>query len=254
VYRFANVKEAEAFQKGLLDEVIPDGAGEWALAAVPVVGPAFAAVNAVDYLRDNASKLESASASHGVGVASSVGFAGLGIEQSAAASVKHDLKSGETTAAFKASGSGTADLGLEGFRAAGEVEAELTLKEGFDPSKLTLTGQIEGSAGVNPGPFTFHEGQRGTFKAALDLTDPGVRDAARSYLEAVSHGRIEEANLQVKYLLSQGDVSVSLDHVDVDKLGKDFGSVYASGERTTVTNEVFLARPPGGGWVRYDGK
>jgi hypothetical protein len=252
VYRFANVAEAEAFQKGLLEEVVPSG-NERLLAAVPFIGAADAAADGVGYLKDHASKLESASIGVSNGAAITAGFPGFSIDESGAVSAKHDLKSGVTTLAYRGGAAASADLGLEGIRGSGEVRAELTLNQDLAPTKLTVTGQLEGTAGLNPGPFTFHEGARGTFSAALDLTDPRVREAAQRYLEDVSHGRFDDAGRELGYLVSQGDLSASLDHVDIDKLGKDLGVVYASGERTTVTNQVLLARPPGGDWVRHDG-
>jgi len=250
VYRFASKKEADAFLKGLRDEAVPKGI-EVPLSLLPNYATSDITHDVVSYLNKNDGRLESMTGGVTLGAGASIGTGDNKVALEGAVGARHDLVSGDTTAFVRGSADASGALGVDGFKAAGEVEAGVTVSKNGELSSLSLSGSLKGTGGPSVTGFEVQDGARGSFEARVNVSDPAVRDAAKDYLSAVSHGDTAEANRQLSTLLANADVTLAVDQVSSEKAGIDAGVVYGSVEHETSTNKLTIVRPPGGDWMRY---
>ena len=200
-------------------------------------------------------------------VGADIGNAGFNI--TGAAGIQRDFTNDVTTVYGQLGASASADLGLtDKFKVNGSVRASVAFDDDFNPSTLTITGQVSGSAPVNglieslgaatgeDDPYEVIPGNRNNESLGadvtikLDLTDvedrQAVQDLVNGLMSSGAHGLTDDAVA----LFEQGDVVVNVTSTDSGVAEADIGVAQFEIGNAETENIVSFGRPSGGEFER----
>ena len=270
-YSFDNAQDAQNFENGLMNSVVPHPhltLQSVLLGSVPGVGPVMAAgadeaSQVHDYLAGYQGNVVhtqyTGELSTNVSVATP-GVLGSGqqygsINLQAGRGITYDSTTHQTTAFIEVDGNAQGNLGPFDGSAAGQVQASVTFDSSHQLQTLTISGKYQAAGGYDPNysPFPGMSGPGGSFNVSLDCTNPQNAALAAQFVNDMQQGDVPGAVSAYHALQDQAQVVVQTDSVHTTQGGLNAVVASAGYSQTTTTANQTLVRVPGGSWTGVGG-
>lgn len=256
-FTFKSQKEADAFLKGLKDEVVPQGA-EVLLAVAPGAMAGDAAGDAMRYLgryADHLKSVQMTQSAEGSVKIPTVGEAGIGTGVTLTVDGPAGSEGGFTLEANRKVHA-RVHAGMFGTSRTADVAASLRVETG---QPKTLSFDFATEDGISAGLFDGMEVNSGitgsaTTRVEYDLTDPQIAAAVPTAVAALQRGDVEGAVAALAGAQDRALVIVQANLGSTLTTGVDAGVAEGKVTATSSTNVATFVKPPGGSFYQADTK